>query len=234
MEKAEYGDLERLIKTERICESYFEPCVWPICDLLAHLVEPVAKSVTLDVTHALQYVHSLGIAHRDLKPSVRVHFLYGDFFPDRYTIQNILIFSLHPLITKVCDFGLAKPVSNTMVSIAYHNTQNDADDECRQLWGLPISWRRRWRAEVKSMASLLTAGASVASFIICELLTVNRTSTVHSTISARLTGVRPFEARAGGIKYDLNLIPLRGKVSRSGMCSCIIGVYHTTHGYHSY
>ena len=44
------------------------------------IAEPVAKSVTLDVTHALQYVHSLGIAHRDLKPSVRLDLASCDAF----------------------------------------------------------------------------------------------------------------------------------------------------------
>ena len=33
----------------------------------------MAKSVALDITHGLQYVHKLGIAHRDLKPSVCPH-----------------------------------------------------------------------------------------------------------------------------------------------------------------
>lgn len=34
------------------------------------LAEPIAKSVTLDTTHALTFLHGKGIAHRDIKPCV--------------------------------------------------------------------------------------------------------------------------------------------------------------------
>ena len=35
--------------------------------------EPLVKSVTLDSTSALKFLHGQGIAHRDIKPSVCIH-----------------------------------------------------------------------------------------------------------------------------------------------------------------
>ncbi|KAK7680741.1 hypothetical protein QCA50_016049 [Cerrena zonata] len=76
MERAAEGDLGKYIKEN------------------GALDELVAKSVTLDVTGALKYLHKQQIAHRDIKPN------------------NILISSVDPLITKVCDFGLAKSMAD--------------------------------------------------------------------------------------------------------------------------
>lgn len=58
-----------------------------------HSEEPIAVEETLDllfqILNALQYLHSRGVAHRDLKS------------------QNILVESRSPLSVKLADFGLA-------------------------------------------------------------------------------------------------------------------------------
>ncbi|KAH3678367.1 hypothetical protein WICMUC_001384 [Wickerhamomyces mucosus] len=56
--------------------------------------EEAGKEITKQILQAIQYVHSLGISHRDLKP------------------DNILIAQDDPVKVKITDFGLAK-ISNT-------------------------------------------------------------------------------------------------------------------------
>ena len=68
------------------------------------------------------------------------------------------------------------------------------------------------------MASKWTAGASDVSYITCRC----HISTIFSpltSVSARLAGIKPFEAKLGGIKYNLQLEPLRGKASKAGTYS---------------
>ena len=56
--------------------------------------EPLTKQVVTQVLRGLEYIHGMGISHRDLKP------------------DNILIASEEPMIVKISDFGLAKMVNN--------------------------------------------------------------------------------------------------------------------------
>ena len=62
--------------------------------LNGHMEENVAREATRQILNALEYVHRLGISHRDIKP------------------DNILVKSLDPLEVKLSDFGLAKMIQN--------------------------------------------------------------------------------------------------------------------------
>jgi serine/threonine protein kinase len=76
MEFIEYGDLN--------------------CYLNEHVRMPeyLTKEVTTQILRGIEYIHAMGISHRDLKP------------------DNILIASDDPIVVKISDFGLAKMVSN--------------------------------------------------------------------------------------------------------------------------
>ncbi|KAF8472538.1 hypothetical protein BDZ91DRAFT_437327 [Kalaharituber pfeilii] len=56
------------------------------------MAEPLVQDVTRQVLRGIQYVHEMGISHRDLKP------------------DNILISCNNPIAVKISDFGLAKMV----------------------------------------------------------------------------------------------------------------------------
>ena len=57
------------------------------------LYEDQGISLTRQMSHALTYLHKIGITHRDIKP------------------DNILVVNQDPLIVKLSDFGLSKIVS---------------------------------------------------------------------------------------------------------------------------
>ncbi|KMP01398.1 calcium/calmodulin-dependent protein kinase type IV [Coccidioides immitis RMSCC 2394] len=59
---------------------------------MGKLPEQMVKTIARQVLHALQYLHSRKITHRDIKP------------------DNILISSIDPLRVKLSDFGLSKVV----------------------------------------------------------------------------------------------------------------------------
>ena len=56
--------------------------------------EPLAQEVTRQILLGVQYIHRMGITHRDIKP------------------DNILLASEEPMVVKISDFGLAKMVEN--------------------------------------------------------------------------------------------------------------------------
>lgn len=56
--------------------------------------EGTTKEVTMQVLRGIEYIHAMGISHRDLKP------------------DNILIACKDPMVVKISDFGLAKMVAN--------------------------------------------------------------------------------------------------------------------------
>lgn len=56
--------------------------------------ESLTKVVSAQVLHGIEYIHSMGISHRDLKP------------------DNILISQMNPMQIKISDFGLAKMIQN--------------------------------------------------------------------------------------------------------------------------
>ncbi|RPA89895.1 kinase-like protein [Choiromyces venosus 120613-1] len=58
------------------------------------LPEPMVQEVSRQVLRGIEYVHSMGISHRDLKP------------------DNILLACEDPIQVKISDFGLAKMVQN--------------------------------------------------------------------------------------------------------------------------
>ena len=58
------------------------------------MAENLVQTVTRQVLRGIEYFHSKGICHRDLKP------------------DNILIVSEVPMRVKISDFGLAKTVAN--------------------------------------------------------------------------------------------------------------------------
>lgn len=109
MERAPYGDLANfIIQSGTVGKSSIALFTETSSNTSCPLAEPLAKSVTLDMTGALKYLHGRGIAHRDIKPQVCQR------LSERLLLltfgQNVLVFSLNPLITKICDFGLAKSV----------------------------------------------------------------------------------------------------------------------------
>ncbi|MBW3597848.1 MAG: protein kinase family protein [Planctomycetes bacterium] len=67
-----------------------------------------------DVAAALDYMHSLGLHHRDIKP------------------KNVLIFDSPPACARLTDFSLAKFVSLTSGNETGHHTPNFAPPETRQ------------------------------------------------------------------------------------------------------
>ena len=58
------------------------------------LGEPILRSVTKQLLHALNYIHSNGVVHRDIKP------------------ENLLVSSREPFIVKLSDFGLSKMINS--------------------------------------------------------------------------------------------------------------------------
>lgn len=56
------------------------------------LPEHLAKTLSRQTMHALDYLHRKNVTHRDIKP------------------DNILIYSEDPFIVKLSDFGLSKTV----------------------------------------------------------------------------------------------------------------------------
>ena len=91
------------------------------------LVESEAVIITRQVATALQYMHTHGFAHRDLKPSVR-SFHDHDLLPTAYlgyqlmyaTFKNILISSKGPSWhVKLADFGLSTSSTGAPVSNDY-------------------------------------------------------------------------------------------------------------------
>lgn len=56
--------------------------------------EDLVREVTRQVLRGIEYIHKMGISHRDLKP------------------DNILLVSENPMVVKISDFGLAKMVKN--------------------------------------------------------------------------------------------------------------------------
>ena len=72
----------------------FVPCgdMAPYTRKENHLDEPVLRSVTKQVLHALDYIHTNGVVHRDIKP------------------ENLLVYSKEPFVVKLADFGLSKMI----------------------------------------------------------------------------------------------------------------------------
>ncbi|KAL7272266.1 Protein kinase protein rad53 [Rhizina undulata] len=59
-----------------------------------YMKEELVKEVTRQVLSGIEFVHGMGISHRDLKP------------------DNLLVMSQEPMLVKISDFGLAKMVDN--------------------------------------------------------------------------------------------------------------------------
>lgn len=56
--------------------------------------DSLVREVVRQVLRGIEYIHKMGISHRDLKP------------------DNILMVSENPIAVKISDFGLAKMVKN--------------------------------------------------------------------------------------------------------------------------
>lgn len=74
MEHVPYGDLSSLLRKQ------------------GRMPEDFVRVMARQILHALSYLHSKKVAHRDIKP------------------DNILIASINPLRVKLSDFGLSKMV----------------------------------------------------------------------------------------------------------------------------
>ena len=68
------------------------------------------------------------------------------------------------------------------------------------------------------MALQSTVGALDVLFITCMFRVYIRIPGL-TTVLCRLAGKKPFEAKVGGIRYALQLEPLKGKAGKAGMSS---------------
>ncbi|KIP01501.1 hypothetical protein PHLGIDRAFT_17158 [Phlebiopsis gigantea 11061_1 CR5-6] len=80
-----------------------------------NFTEPQRQSISRDICSGLHYLHSMNIAHRDVKP------------------ENVLITSLNPLRAKIADFGLAKKMNDTTAEFL----------KARRWWEVLCVWHRK-------------------------------------------------------------------------------------------
>lgn len=94
--------IEYFEEDERFCLVFEKVCGGPLLDHIQDRIcftEAEASAVVADLAEALKYLHSRGIAHRDIKP------------------DNILCVNTHsPCPVKLCDFDLCSDPTNITIT----------------------------------------------------------------------------------------------------------------------
>lgn len=75
-----------------------------------------ARTITEQILRGLVVLHERDICHRDLKPQVMYHSIFGRGAENNHTnnnLQNILIASISPIHVKITDFGISKRAIDT-------------------------------------------------------------------------------------------------------------------------
>lgn len=82
-----------------------------VCSSLT-TAEPYARTIAKQACDGLQYLHGLGIMHRDVKPGVSCGIRIHPSCTEQFIIfQNLLVFSRNPTFVKLADFGLARRIA---------------------------------------------------------------------------------------------------------------------------
>ena len=85
--------------------------------LTLRIDDKIAQSIALQLCDGVGYMHARGLMHRDIKPSVSsVRVLYDYvLINSSLKYQNVLVSCEEPMVIKLADFGLSKPVGPALV-----------------------------------------------------------------------------------------------------------------------